>query len=1112
MKEALKLLLVLFLLGAAPQASSAKKKKQDDSKEDVAFVREDVIMVGGNFSIGSETGVHLAQYTMSAHTWSNAYEPKLFVYGDSSGQGVSVYALSANRSSVFVAGQFDSISEQSQSQYCSLGKWTGMQPSAHALDKVGESGLCSRASDPASTIYAAELGEDGDLFVGGSFKSRIWDGSSFVSVENLARFDARRNLWTPLLGGSVSLPDGEGEAAVFTLAYSDRRRSLYAGGKFQVRTNHSDRSRYYGIAEWSELQGLRPFEGGSVYTNDGSTAKCVSLAIDDDRGKLYVAGLFDQVGDETNKLPCRTIGEFTLGSMSGGWPSGGVKTRTGWKCVLPSPFDLDYRYPISLLFDGALYAAGRAAPSSSWWTTANANATAAIARYSRFVETKYTPVVSHPDTDNNNNNNSSSQAKSKASGGSSRRRRLFYRASGSANNSGTQPKGGGGGGGSSDGYSDSTSGSDDSVGGSKNTTAPVQKPAFSITEVYYYAWEWLPGWRGLNGTIYALTAGIGGLEGCVLVGGEFAGEPPLVVWKRDDRLGPYTRGLAGHDPSNAVWQGKITAVTMLSAKKLVTGTGGGGPPSSSPTNAFTRSLAWHILKSLLTALLSAGIASILLILYSRRRRLSLLAAESSSGAFGSNLSSTNRVPSKRPNGISLQMLSYGFAPDLDFEFSDAYERAMRARHLVNRHSLVMIDPSEITLHDVIGEGSFGRVWSATWQTSAVAVKEFVLAQAAFAGGSMHRRDIIEEIVGEAGIMAYLRHPKILQLYGCSLTAQAIWIVSELCAYGSLRQVLDDPAIALPLPSRLRMAIDVAEGMLYLHTRDSPIVHRDLKSHNLFVVDQNGQMKVRIGDWGSARAVAMSPNFSKTMTHGVGTTCWLAPELIKDAKGSERIDVYSYGIVLWELATRQEVYASLSAAQIISKVANEGMRPPLSAGCPWNHVMEACWAEDPDDRPDFAEIFDQLSRIYEELTGEPVPSEGDGFVRVSCSKTSGVDYGGVRLRADSEKSNLEDGDVRRNEGSTRGRTRGQTARTRTSSLGSRLRSTSVGSKRSNSSGGSTRARRMAPRPPPTTPQAAQQDDDDDIPNTVGAAAPPTAAPTSEPARQQHERSRLRNNTR
>ena len=120
---------------------------------------------------------------------------------------------------------------------------------------------------------------------------------------------------------------------------------------------------------------------------------------------------------------------------------------------------------------------------------------------------------------------------------------------------------------------------------------------------------------------------------------------------------------------------------------------------------------------------------------------------------------------------------------------------------------------------------------------------------------------------------------------------------------------------LSIPMRLRMAIDVAEGMAYLHSRDPPIIHRDLKSHNLFVQElSDGQFAVKIGDWGSARAVALSSQHnrspSKSMTQGIGTVCWLAPEVIKHGKGSERIDVYSFGIVLWELATREEVSAHI----------------------------------------------------------------------------------------------------------------------------------------------------------------------------------------------------------
>ena len=81
------------------------------------------------------------------------------------------------------------------------------------------------------------------------------------------------------------------------------------------------------------------------------------------------------------------------------------------------------------------------------------------------------------------------------------------------------------------------------------------------------------------------------------------------------------------------------------------------------------------------------------------------------------------------------------------------------------------------------------------------------------------------------MMAILRHPNVLQLFGCSLTAQAIWIVSELCSLGSLRCLLDDDERELPTDVRVKIALQVAEGMVYLHNQDPPIIHRDLKLGN-----------------------------------------------------------------------------------------------------------------------------------------------------------------------------------------------------------------------------------------------------------------------------------------
>ena len=251
-----------------------------------------------------------------------------------------------------------------------------------------------------------------------------------------------------------------------------------------------------------------------------------------------------------------------------------------------------------------------------------------------------------------------------------------------------------------------------------------------------------------------------------------------------------------------------------------------------------------------------------------------------------------------------------------------------------------------------------------------------------------QQEIVEEIIGEAGMMAILRHPNVLQLFGCSLTAQAIWIVSELCSLGSLRQVLDDNEMTLSVEKRLSLALQVAEGMTYLHNQDPPIIHRDLKSHNIFVHETvteadeasitskerqgserlatQSTMVAKIGDWGSARATLSG---SRTMTHGVGTACWLAPEVIKHARSSKFSDVYGYGIVLWELATREEVYQGLETTQIIAKVANENLRPPVPQDCPWKEIMVKCWAENPQDRLEFSEIVAMLNDLYAKETNQ-----------------------------------------------------------------------------------------------------------------------------------------------
>lgn len=211
-------------------------------------------------------------------------------------------------------------------------------------------------------------------------------------------------------------------------------------------------------------------------------------------------------------------------------------------------------------------------------------------------------------------------------------------------------------------------------------------------------------------------------------------------------------------------------------------------------------------------------------------------------------SSSKRGRRNRRQSVTLGTLSTGGNRSIDLKA--CYEKAMKARHLNTYEMFETINPQEIELITTIGEGSFGTVWRGIWRNNSVAVKEFGFAQAAIHGDSQQSEDLVVEIIGEAGLMTCLGHPNILQLYGCSLTSQAAWIVCELCERGSLRMLLDDTS-GTPLSNehKLSLCLDVADGMQYLHRRKKPIIHRDLKSYNIFIIEKYpGKYTAKIGDW------------------------------------------------------------------------------------------------------------------------------------------------------------------------------------------------------------------------------------------------------------------------
>lgn len=488
----------------------------------------------------------------------------------------------------------------------------------------------------------------------------------------------------------------------------------------------------------------------------------------------------------------------------------------------------------------------------------------------------------------------------------------------------------------------------------KNGTVPSAAPP--LPTLWSPIWTWLPGFQGTDSAVRKINAGYGGrYEGSLFIAGAFTNYPAILLWQRNSSGMGFVRPV---NPKYSL-QGLVTSIVhiYLPVNAAV---------SDSKTSQARKDYTIFILFSCILVGVILGIS------------FAVSFSSANSGGYSridNMLGGSDGIDSETGGimlSIPLKTLSGG-ADNLDFR--KCFERAMKARHLPTHEILLIINPKEIVLSRIIGEGSFGRVWSGQWRNNAVAVKEFVFAQAAME--SLERNNIIEEIVGEAGIMACLRHPKILQLYGCTITMQAIWIVSELCSVGSLRMLLNDRKIELSLIQKLSICLDVADGMLYLHTRSPPIIHRDLKSHNIFITEapsSNKHFVAKIGDWGSARAIALTG--AKSMTNGVGTACWLAPEVINYAHSSKGSDVYAFGIVLWEVYTRQEVHEGLSAAQIIAKVANEGLRPQVPWNCLFGNVMTDCWKQDASERPSFARIMKALSQMLNKVKPEG-SSGGEG---------------------------------------------------------------------------------------------------------------------------------------
>ncbi|XP_020551906.1 uncharacterized protein LOC105168100 isoform X2 [Sesamum indicum] len=258
----------------------------------------------------------------------------------------------------------------------------------------------------------------------------------------------------------------------------------------------------------------------------------------------------------------------------------------------------------------------------------------------------------------------------------------------------------------------------------------------------------------------------------------------------------------------------------------------------------------------------------------------------------------------------------------------------------------------------LGSGTFGTVYHGKWRGSDVAIKR--IKKSCFTGRQSEQERLTVEFWREAEILSKLHHPNVVAFYGVVQDGPGgtLATVTEYMVDGSLRHVLLRKDRHLDRRKRLIIAMDAAFGMEYLHSKN--IVHFDLKCDNLLVNLKDPSRPIcKVGDFGLSKIKR-----NTLVSGGVrGTLPWMAPELLNGSsnKVSEKVDVFSFGIVLWEILTGEEPYANMHYGAIIGGIVNNTLRPTIPSYCDaeWRRLMEQCWAPNPAVRPSFTEIASRL---------------------------------------------------------------------------------------------------------------------------------------------------------
>lgn len=271
--------------------------------------------------------------------------------------------------------------------------------------------------------------------------------------------------------------------------------------------------------------------------------------------------------------------------------------------------------------------------------------------------------------------------------------------------------------------------------------------------------------------------------------------------------------------------------------------------------------------------------------------------------------------------------------------------SVKAKKLKNEEPFFLRIPYyDLVQKECIGHGGFADVYRGRWlsQDHEVAIKVIRIQYL----GERVKEDFIKEI----STMQRIHYEHILNMYGACMEPERYALVVEHMSLGSLHDILERQVVKFTWPDRWLIALQITKGINYLHTFSKPIIHRDIKSHNVLLTESARGFLVKIGDFGLAKIRHETSQQSKEGSL-VGTLPWKAPELLNMGRHTEASDVYAMGIVFWELASGSEPYVDADDATISTFVrGGDRMEIPEDVPGPFADIIRKAWVQNSKQRP------------------------------------------------------------------------------------------------------------------------------------------------------------------